>query len=144
MTDARWDMANLSVVGTSTGTINTATTTNFDFGTIDDLNTARLSGFEHCDRLLISVLASTTGSTNTLTWSVQDADDNAGVIGTPATADTNVINGALAAGTGSDIGTLIAVKLKPGRPWVRVRFTSNGTTDTFATSCVAMGVPRGL
>lgn len=144
MTNARWDMANLAVVATASGTINTASTGSFDFGTPNDLDSAHLAGFEHCDRLLISVLATTTGSTNTLTWSVQDADDNAGNIGTPATADTNVINGALAAGTGADIGTLIGVKIKPGRPWFRVNFTSNGNTDTFAVHCVAMAVPHGL
>lgn len=141
MTGTRWDMGNISKVAEARGTINSATTTSFDFGTPDDINTANLSGYSPGDRILVACLATTTGTTDSLTWVLQDADDSSGSIGTPATAVSNAVAGALAAGTSND-ASLFAVKLQPGRPWLRIRFTSSGATDTFATSCVVMAVPN--
>jgi hypothetical protein len=136
----------LHVLGTSKVTISTATTTSFDFGTPNDIDLASVVSTEpgytyvHGDRVLVILTASTAGTTDSLTWVIQDADDNAGDIGTPATALTT---GTLAVGTG-DAFSQISVKLQSGRPWLRVRVTSSGSTDTFVTHCTVLGVPGVL
>jgi hypothetical protein len=140
MSLTRWDMANISLVASSKQTIASATTTSFDFGTPDDVNTASLSGYSPGDRLLIVLSASTAGSTSNLTWVIQDADDSSGSIGTPATAVTFAVNGALAATTGDDFSAF-ALKLQPGRPWIRVRATNSGT-DSFVCHCTVWAVPN--
>lgn len=131
----------LHVLGTSKVTISTATTTSFDFGTPDDINLAAVTNaYEHTDRVLVILTASTAGTTDSLTWVIQDAPDNAGSIGTPATALTT---GTLAVGT-SDAYSQISVKLQAGRPWLRLRVTSSGATDTFVCHCTVLGVPAVL
>lgn len=136
----------LHVLGTSTVTISTATTTSFDFGTPNDINTATVTAaapglaFDHEDRIVVVFSASTAGTTDTVSFVVQDADDNAGSIGTPATATTDV---ALTGGTGSQYAAT-GVLLKPDRPWLRCRVTSDGATDTFVAHCVVLGVPQNV
>lgn len=136
----------LHVLGTSKVTISTATTTSFDFGTPDDINlatnTANAPGlaFEHGDRVLVILTATTGGTTDSLTWVIQDANDSSGSFGTAATA---VTSGTLAVGT-SDAHSQIAVKLQAGRPWLRIRVTSSGATDTFVCHCTVLGVPAVL
>jgi hypothetical protein len=140
MSMTRWDMANMTLVASSKQTIASATTTSFDFGTPDDINTANLTGYTPGDRILVVLTASTAGSTSNLTWVIQDADDSSGSIGTPATAVTFAVNGALAATTGDDFSAF-AVKLQPGRPWIRVRATDSGT-DSFVCHCTVWAVPN--
>jgi hypothetical protein len=140
MSLTRWDMGNITLVASSKQTIASATTTSFDFGTPDDINTANLAGYSPGDRLLVVLTASTAGSTSNLTWVIQDADDSSGSIGTPATAVTSVVNGALAATTGDDYSAF-AVKIQPGRPWIRVRATDSGT-DSFVCHCTVWAVPN--
>ncbi len=53
------------------------------------------------------------------------------------------IAGALAAGTGDDFSAF-AVKVQPGRPWLRVSVTRVGTTDTHVTHCSVYAVPNGV
>jgi hypothetical protein len=139
----KWDMAGAEQVASSKVTISTATTTSFDFGTPNDIDLRALANYEHADRVLVILTASTGGTTDSLTWVVQDADDNAGSIGTAATAVTSVVAGALAATTGDDYSAF-AVKLQPGRPWLRVRVTSGGATDTFVTHCSVYAVPSNV
>lgn len=134
MTSVRWDLEGLTKIASSKVTIATATTTSFDFGTPDDINLATVAGYGPGDRVLVVLTASTAGTTNNLTWVIQDAPDSSGSIGTPAAATVNAVAGALAATTGDDFSAF-AVKLKPGRPWLRVRVTSDGATDTFVTHC---------
>jgi hypothetical protein len=141
--NVRWDMAGAEVLGTAKVTINTATTTAFDFGTPNDLNLAALANYEPGDRVLVVLSASTAGTTDALTWVIQDADDSSGSIGTPAAAEVSFIAGALAAGTGDDF-TVAAVKLKPDRPWLRVSVTRAGTTDTHVTHATVLAVPSNV
>jgi len=136
----RWDLAGAEVVATSKVTIATATTTAFDFGTPNDVNLAAAANYDPGDRILVILTASTAGTTDNLTWVIQDADDSSGSIGTPAAATTSAIADALAATTG-DAYSVFAVKLKPGRPWLRVAVTSSGATDTFVTHCTVLAVP---
>ena len=136
----RWDFAAARQIASSKVTIATATTTAFDFGTPNDVNLAGLSTYHHGDRVLVALTASTAGTTDSLTWVIQDADDSSGSIGTPATAVTSAVAGALAATTGDDY-SLFAVKVQPGRPWLRVAVTSSGATDTFVTHCSVYAVP---
>ena len=143
MSNVRYDMANMAKLGSAKVTISTATTTSFDFGTPDDLNLAALSAYSPGDRVLVVLTASTAGTTDSLTWVIQDADDSSGSIGTPATAVTSVVAGALAAGTSDDFSAF-AVKVQPNRPWLRVRVTSSGATDTFVTHCSVYAVPNGV
>lgn len=142
-TTVRWDMAAAELLGSAKVTISTATTTSFDFGTPDDLNLAALANYDPGDRILVVLSASTAGTTDSITWVIQDAPDSSGSIGTPATAVTSFITGALAAGTGDD-RTVAAVQVQPGRPWLRVRVTSSGATDTFVTHCTVLAVPSNV
>lgn len=136
----------LHVLGTSKVTISTATTTSFDFGTPNDIDLASVISTEpgyayvNTDRVLVILTASTAGTTDSLTWVIEDAPDSAGDIGTTAAAATT---GTLAVGT-SDAYSQISVKLKAGRPWLRVRVTSSGATDTFVCHCTVLGVPAVL
>lgn len=141
MSNVRYDMANMAKLGSAKVTINTATTTSFDFGTPDDLNLAGLSAYSPGDRVLVVLTASTAGTTNNLTWVIQDAPDSSGSIGTTATAVTTAVSGALAATTGDDFSAF-AVQVQPGRPWLRVRVTSDGATDTFVCHCTVWAVPN--
>lgn len=139
MTLVRWDLEGLTKIAEAKVTIATATTTAFDFGTPNDLNLAATAGYGPGDRLLVVLTASTAGTADALTWVVQDADDSSGSIGTPAAATLNAVAGALAAGTGDDFSAF-AVKIKPGRPWLRVAVTRAGATDTHVTHCSVYSV----
>lgn len=139
----RTDLTNgMNVLGTAKVTIATATTTSFDFGTPDDLNLAALSGYRPGDRVMAIMSASTAGTTNNLTFVVQDAPDSAGSIGTPAAADVDLADGVALAGLTGDHFAVVAVNLQPGRPWLRFRVTSDGATDTFVCHCTVIAVPQ--
>lgn len=142
-TTVRRDMADISRLVSSKVTIATATTTSFDFGTPDDINLAALSGYSPGDRVLVVLTASTGGTTDSITWVIQDANDSSGSIGTPATALTNVVAGALAAGTSDDFSAF-AITLQTDRPWLRIRVTSSGATDTFVCHCSVWAIPNGI
>lgn len=142
-TTVKWDMAGATKIASSKVTINSATTTSFDFGTPDDINLALVAGYSPGDRLLVVLTASTAGTTDSLTWVIQDAPDSSGSIGTPATAVTAVVAGALLATTGDDYSAF-AVQVQPNRPWLRVRVTSSGATDTFVTHCSVYAVPSNV
>lgn len=128
--------ADLKLLATAKATKNAATTTNFDFGTPDDINLAAETDYKHGDKILVVFTATTTGTTDTITFGVQDAPDSSGSIGTPATASTD---GTLAGGTG-DAVVVTAVQLKAGRPWLRCTLTGNGTTDTFTCTATVYAV----
>lgn len=129
----------LKLLGSSKVTISTATTTAFDFGTPNDLDLANETDYAPGDRILVVFDASTAGTTDTVSFSVQDAPDSSGSIGTPATAITD---GTLTGGTGDQYAKT-AVQLQAGRPWLRCRVTSTGTTDTFIAQCAVYALPRG-
>lgn len=137
------DLAGLKVLGASKVTINSATTTNFDFGTPNDLDLSELADYAPGDRVLVVCTATTAGTTDALTWVIQDADDSSGSIGTPAAASLGVVEGALAASTGDDY-SVFAVKIQNGRPWLRVAVTRVGTTDTHVCHCTVLAVPTDL
>lgn len=128
------------VLGTAAGSIATATTLNLDFGTPDDLLLAN-PAYQNGDRLVVVITATTAGTTDSTSFSVQDAPDNAGSIGTPATALTTTLP---AAATGSQT-VVVGVQPQSGRPWLRVRATrASGTTDTLVVRAVVLAVPHGL
>lgn len=143
MSNIRWDMSAMDVLGTSKVTISTATTTAFDFGTPNDIDLATNTAWRHNSRVLVVLSASTGGTTDSLTWAISDAPDDDGSIGTPAAAELAFIHGALAGTTGDDF-TVAAVRLKPERPWLRVSVTSDGTTDTFVTHATVIAVPGSV
>lgn len=127
------------VVGTSTGSIATATTINLttDF----NLNTLLGTNFRPLDRIVVVIRATTAGTTDSTSFSVQDAPDSSGSIGTPATAITTALP---AAATGNQT-VLIGVQLQSGRPWLRIRATrASGTTDTLAVSAVVLAIAHSL
>jgi hypothetical protein len=129
------------VVASGTLSINTATTSNVDFGTPDDVKLAVNAGvLNHDDRLVAVFTARTAGTTDPISFSVQDAPDNAGAIGTPATA---VTDGAMTGGTGSQVA-VVAVKIQSGRPWLRFRATRTGTTDTHLVSVVLLALSPSI
>lgn len=135
--------ADIRVLATAKVTINSATTSNFDFGTPNDIKLGAASGapgngYRPGDRLVVVFDASTAGTTDTVSFSVQDADDNAGSFGTAATAKTD---GTLTGGTG-DRYAVTGVRVKSGRPWLRCRVTSTGATDTFVAQATVLAIPR--
>lgn len=130
----------IAVLGTAKVTINSATTSNFDFGTPNDLDLSSLAAYQPGMRVLVVFDASTTGTTDTVSFSVQDAPDSAGAIGTPATA---VTDGTLSGGTGDEYA-ITGVRVQAGRPWLRCRVTSTGATDTFVAQCTVLGIPPGI
>lgn len=137
--------ADVKVIGSAKVTINSATTTAFDFGTPNDIKMAAAAGapgngYRGGDRLLVIFDASTAGTTDTVSFSVQDAPDSSGSIGTPATAKTD---GTLTGGTG-DRYAVTGVQVKAGRPWLRCRVTSTGATDTFVAQCIVLALPRDV
>ena len=132
--------AEVAILATAKQTIASPATTAFDWGTPNDLYVPSLVGFDQGMRLLLAVTAITAGTTSTLTVVVQDADDNAGSIGTPATA---VTDGTLALSTG-DGYTAIGIRLQVGRPWLRVAVTHATATDSFVVGAMLLGLGSGL
>jgi hypothetical protein len=80
------------------------------------------------------------GSTSTLAWVVQDADDSSGSIGTPATAVTDGTSLAAVAGSQQKV---VGVKLQVGRPWLKVSVTHGGGTDSYSCTAVLLGITSG-
>jgi hypothetical protein len=136
----------LKVLGQAKFSIATATTTSFDFGTPDDINLASTTAgqpgalYRPGDRVLVIFDASTAGTTDPISWVVQDANDSSGSFGTAATA---VTTGTLTGGTG-DQYAVVWVRVQAGRPWLRLRATRTGTTDTHVAQCTVLAVPRVL
>ncbi len=129
------------VIGTAIGSIATVTTLNLDFGTPDDTLLAVGANFKPGDRLVLVITGSTAGTTDSTSFSVQDAPDNAGSIGTPATAVTTT----LPAGATGNQTVVVGVQIQPGRPWIRVRATrASGTTDTLVVRAVLLAIPHNL
>jgi hypothetical protein len=130
------------LLASGTASIATATTVNVDFGTPDDVwIKPSAAGFKPGDRLVVAITGSTAGTTDSTSFSVQDAPDSSGSIGTPAAADTDTLP---AAAAGNQY-VLIAVRLKPGRPWLRVRATrASGTTDTLVVRAMLLAIPHNL
>jgi hypothetical protein len=128
--------ADVRLLGKAKLSVNANATSNFDFGTPDDLNLAALAAYHHGDKILAVFTATTAGTTNTIAFSVQDAPDSSGSIGTPAAA---VTDGTLTGGTGDQVAHT-SVQLQAGRPWLRFRATGNGTTDTFVCTCAVYAV----
>lgn len=143
MNNVRWDMAGIKKLGSAKLTLNSAATTAFDFGTPDNLYLPTLAGYKHGDRILVVLSATTAGTDDALTWVLQDADDNAGAIGTPATAVSSVVAGGLSAGTSDDF-SVFAVKIQNGRPWLKISATRVGTTDTHVCHCTVYAVPSNV
>lgn len=131
----------IKVLGSAKVTIATATTTPFDFGTPDDLNLAALANYKPGDRIVAIFDNSGTGSTDTTSWTVQDAPDSSGSIGTPATA---VTSGSMTGGTG-DRYAVVGVRVQAGRPWLRFNITrASGTTDTIIGQVTVLAISRKI
>lgn len=136
----------IKVLGTAKVTIATATTSSLDFGTPDDINLAGLTGpgstYSPGDRIVAIFDSSTSGTTDTTGFVVQDAPDSAGSIGATATAVTDGTS--LAGGTG-DQYAVVGVRVQAGRPWLRFRATrASGTTDSTVVQCTVLAIPPVL
>jgi hypothetical protein len=130
-------------LGKAKGSIATVTTTAFNFGAPTDID-LRSTNWQAGCRLLVILHNTTPGTTDTTGWTIQDAPDNAGAIGTPAAAVTNVIAGALAGGTG-DQYCVVAVTPQADRPWLRINLTrAAGTTDTVTGTVTVLALPADL
>src|SRR5688572_32333462 len=142
-TTVKWDMAGATLIASATQSITEATTTAYDFGTPNDINLATVSGYSPGDRIFVVFSATTAGTTSVLTHGISDADDSSGSIGTPAAAVTSAVAGALVAGTGNDFSAF-AVKVQPGRPWLRISATLDDATDTVVCNCMVFAVPSNV
>jgi hypothetical protein len=132
--------ANVKLLGKAKQSVSTAAFTYFDFGTPDDLNLAALSNYKHGDKILVIFTATTAGTTNMVSFGVEDAPDSNGSVGSSASASTD---GVLTGGTSNQVAHT-SVALKPGRPWLRFTAGSNGTTDTFAVTCAVYAISAGM
>jgi hypothetical protein len=106
-------------------------------------NVPTLTGYKPGMRLVLVCQATTAGTTSTLTWVVQDADDNAGSIGTPATAVTDSTGATLAGGTGDDY-RVVGIKPQVSRPWLKVSVTHATATDSFVCGASLLGITSGI
>ena len=127
----------MKLLGSARQSITDATTTAFDFGTPNDLTLLTAANYAPNDRIVIVVTTDSDGTTDTITVVVQDADDSAGSIGTPATAITS---GTLLLGSGDKAGAF-GMQVQSGRPWIRVAVTESGATDTIVCHCSVYAVP---
>lgn len=121
-------------------------TTAFDFGTPNDIDLRDHDTYKAGTRVLVLLSAlRAAGSTSTLTFTIEDADDDAGSIGTPAAATVYGDVPTFAAGTTGFLSAIVAVKVKDGRPWLRVNAV-HGTagTDSFQCHAAVIGLPNGV
>lgn len=133
-TTVNWNLKGPRLIANASQVIAANATTAFDFGTPDDIKVAAGSLYRPGDRLLLILSATrAAGTTSTLTFTVQDAPDSAGSIGTPATAVTSGTIPSFAAGSGAvNKSAAIAVQLQNNRPWFRVNAVhGGGGTDSF-------------
>lgn len=136
----------VKVIASGKVSIATATTSPIDFGTPDNINLAGIAtqpgfGFRPGDRIVVIFDASTSGTTDTTSFKVEDAPDSAGSIGTTAVA---VTSGTLTGGTG-DQYTVIGVRIQAGRPWLKLSAVrASGTTDTTVVQATVLAIPRVL
>ena len=129
-------------------TIAANATTAFDFGTPNDiyLPAVASNGYKSGMRLLL-VLSDirAAGTTSSLGYSVQDADDTDGgtTIGTPATAVTDGTS--LTHTIAASHTKVVGIAVQTGRPWLRVN-AIHGTagTDSYQCHAVLLGIPGGL
>jgi hypothetical protein len=138
--------AGIKVLASATAVDNNTTPVVFDFGTPNDvyLPTVNSSAKKSGDRLALLLIARrTSGTTSTCTFTVSDAPDSAGSIGTPATALTDASNG-LATTASTDLVTVVGIQVQTGRPWLRVGFNLDDGTDVFTCQAVLLAIPGGL
>lgn len=131
--------AEIKVLATAKLSINSATTSNFDFGATDDVKLSSLANYKSGDRLVVVFRATAAAATSNISFSVQDAPDNAGSIGTPATAVTDT----LPAPVGGDTVAVIGLQVQPDRPWFRFRATNSGT-EAYTCSALLLAIPNGV
>lgn len=138
--------AELKVLGKAKAASNGTTPVNFSFGSPSDLYLPNVTGFVSNMRIVALFDASrASGTTDTITFGVQDAPDSSSAIGTPATALTTTATGAglVGAATG-DAYALVAVQLQANRPWLRFTAVSSGATDAMVLQVTVIGIPVGL
>lgn len=140
----------VKVLGTAKVSIATVTTTFFDFGTPDNINLASVTAgqpgalYVARNRILVLIDLSTAGTTDTTSFTILDAPDSSGSIGTTAAAVTSVVSGALAGGTG-DQYLIAGVRVQAGRPWLKLGVVrASGTTDTTVAQCTVLALPPVL
>lgn len=142
----RWDVADSIAAATASQTIAANGTVAFDFGTPNDVD-LRGTAFAPGDRVAVVLTAKrAAGTTSTLAFTIEDAPDNAGAIGTPAAASTDGTLPSMAADSGAvTVGGIVSVQVKPGRPWIRVNAVHGvGGTDSFQAHATILGVPSGV
>jgi hypothetical protein len=142
---SRWNVnGEMERLAGSFQTIAANATTAFDFGTPNDIKLSTL-GLNHGDRVLIHISAvRAAGTTSTLAFTIQDADDNAGSIGTPATATTSGTAPVFATDSGAiHQSAVVSVQVKHGRPWLRINAVHGvAGTDSFQCHCTVYGVKQ--
>ena len=133
--------AEIKVLATAKLTISTATTSNFDFGTPDDVNIPS-TNYKSGDRLVVLFRATSAAATSNISFSVQDAADNgSGAINTGSLA--TAITDTPAAASGGDKSSFIGIELQPNRPWLRFRATNSGT-EAYTCSALLLAIPNGV
>lgn len=125
----------IKVLGQFKNVIATATTQN------SDLRLDTLTNYGSGDRIVVICRAVAAGTTSNISFSVQDALDNAGAInaGSAATAQSEPFP-APASGDRTVIRGVMPVQ---GRPWLRLRATNSGT-ESYTYSILVLAIPSGL
>lgn len=141
------DLLGAAVILASTSqTIAANATTAFNFGAPADIYLPTVGGNAYQSGMRLLLLLSdvrAAGTTSSLGYTVQDADDVAGAFGTPATAltDGTSLAGTIAAAHRKVVG----VQIQTGRPWLRVNAVhGGGGTDSYQCHATLLGFPGGL
>ena len=137
----KWDLAGIEKIAGASQVIAANATTAFDFGTPDDIDLTDLV-YNPGDRVLILISATrAAGTTSSLAFTIQDAPDSSGSIGTPATAVTSGTAPSFGAADTGHKSAVVALKIQPGRPWIRVNAVHGiSGTDSFQCHCTVLGV----
>lgn len=140
MGTSRDTLGPVRILGKGSVSIATATTSAVNFGSPTDINLAANTQYKGGDRVAVIVTADTAGTTDPISFSVQDAPDASGSIGTPAAA---VVTGVGTGGTGGQ-SAVLSVQTQVGRPWLRVNVTRTGATDTHKVRAVVLALPHNI
>ncbi|MGV0578983.1 hypothetical protein ABQE57_07945 [Mycolicibacterium elephantis] len=129
----------LKLLGTAKVAVSNNEWNNFDFGDPNDIHLPD-TAYAHGNKVLAVFTATTSGSADLVSFSVQDAPDDDG-IGTPAAA---VTDGTLTELGPGDAHAHTFVRVRSDRPWLRCRVSKVGTTDSFTATAKVYAVSSGV
>lgn len=148
--------AEVKVLAKAKASSNGTTPVVFNFGSPTDIYVPGLTGYVSNMRLIFLLDSSrAAGTTTTVTYTFQDAPDNAGAINTgqlatAVTATSTALTAGLLTGAATgDFYTAVSVQIQGGstqgpRPWLRISSVCSDATDVMIHQVTLLGIPVGL